>query len=417
MKNNSPFPKCFLSSIQKKLLNIDWDCVKSVLGAFLITRLTIAIITYFSLALFPPSSANTWFVRSNPKNLLFDGLIRWDSIHYLTIAKEGYSTQSLIAFFPMYPLMVRGLFLLIGNFYFSAIIIPNISFLISLFYLYLFTKDEFGATTASRTIFYIACAPSAFFFSAAYTESVALMFIAACFYYSIKEKWFLAGLAGALASATKIQCIFLSVFILFEAFWRRGIRFIPKPWNLSDQLSLIKKDLTEVPKALNGILASFFSLSGILAFMIYLSTMFGDPLIYFHAQQNWRRTPFLSWPIKLFQTILNFHKITGNVLAGEIDNLWLIFDTLAVLIFFPLVIIVLLKFRPSLSLYTLFSFLLPLSTINIMSMQRYALILIPCFILLAIWGKRTWVDRIIIGISLPLQSFFLILFSHWYWAG
>jgi len=151
--------------------------------------------------------------------------------------------------------------------------------------------------------------------------------------------------------------------------------------------------------------------------MIYLSTMFGDPLIYFHTQQNWRRTPFLGWPIKLFQTILNFHKITGNVLAGEIDNLWLIFDTLAVLIFFPLVIIVLLKFRPSLSLYTLFSFLLPLSTINMMSMQRYTLILIPCFILLAIWGKRTWVDRIIIGFSLPLQSFFLILFSHWYWAG
>jgi hypothetical protein len=407
----------FLPFFRKLLSKIDWNCVKSVLAAFLITRFVIFVITYFSLALIPPSTSMSWFVRLNPGNLLLDGLIRWDGINYLTIAKDGYTNPSLYLYLPLYPLLIRGTFFLIKNFYFSALLIPNLSFLISLFYLYLFTKEEFGEGTAFRTVFYIACAPTAFFFSAAYTEGVALLFVAACFYYSIKEKWFLAGLAGALASATKIQCVFLSVFILFEYFWRNNIRFIPKPWNLKGQLALLKKDFHEIPRMLNGFLASFLSLTGFLAHIIYLYSVSGDILMFFHSQQNWERTFALDWPIKLVSVVIDLHKITGNILAGKIDNLWQIIDTLSVFIFIPLVIFVLLKFRPSLSLYTLFSFCLPLTTLRTISMQRYVLMLIPCFILLAIWGKRVWVDRLIIGIFLPLQAFFLILYSHWYWAG
>ncbi len=427
MKNNQPRKKgeetqprkqlALPPLFQKLLSNVDWDCVKSVLGAFLITRFMVVVITYFSLALIPVSSAMNMFVRLNPGNLILDGLIRWDSIHYLTIAKDGYTNQSLFLLLPLYPLLIRFTFSLVNNFYFSALLIPNLSFLISLFYLYLFTKEEFGESTASRAVFYLASAPTAFFFSAVYAESLALMFIMMCFYYSKKEKWFMAGLAGALASATKIQCVFLPVFILFEAFSRNNIRFIPKPWNLASQSALLKKNLHKAHLMLNGIFASALSLTGIAAFMIFTYFKTGDLLYYFHTQQVSGRTFSWDWPVKLFQTIFSFHKISGSILAGEIDNLWQIFDTFSAFMFLPLVIIVILKFRPSLSLFTALCFVSPLLGLRTYGMQRFVLMLVPCFILLAIWGKRVWVDRIIVGVFLPLQAFFLILFSHWYWAG
>jgi hypothetical protein len=50
-------------------------------------------------------------------------------------------------------------------------------------------------------------------------------------------------------------------------------------------------------------------------------------------------------------------------------------------------------------------------------MTRYVLMLVPCFILLATWGRRGWVDRLVLAIFLPLTANFAILFSHWYFVG
>src|SRR3989304_3692512 len=46
----------------------------------------------------------------------FEGwLARWDSSHYLKIAQEGYSPGGLErAFFPLYPILIRGLANLTG---------------------------------------------------------------------------------------------------------------------------------------------------------------------------------------------------------------------------------------------------------------------------------------------------------------
>jgi hypothetical protein len=61
--------------------------------------------------------------------------------------------------------------------------------------------------------------------------------------------------------------------------------------------------------------------------------------------------------------------------------------------------------------------MIPLLSGSILSMRRFVIVFVPCYILLALWGKKLWVDRLIIGISLPLQAYFVVLFSHWYFAG
>lgn len=42
---------------------------------------------------------------------------------------------------------------------------------------------------------------------------------------------------------------------------------------------------------------------------------------------------------------------------------------------------------------------------------------LPCFLLLAVWGRQQWGDRLIVGVSLPLLAYFAVLFSHWYFVG
>jgi hypothetical protein len=418
--------KKLMATFQAHFMRVDWKCVRTVLFSFLLTRFIIVVIIFFSMKMIPANPGWAY----NPRNLILNGLIRWDSPWYIDIAQNGYrldSPMNTTAWFPFYPLLIRLASLFNGNISTSGVYVSNIFFLVALFYLYAFTKQEFDEDTAGRTVFYLASAPTAFFFSAVYTESTFLLLLAICFYYSRKQKWWLVAIAGALASATRPQGFLVAVFIFLEALWHQGIRFLPKPWNLKSQIALLNDGLKKIPKAWKGILASVFSLTGIAAYMIYLNQQFGDPLKFVHVMDNWNKTVSFDWPIKLIQNIQVMHRIgvppypytISNFwfLRGEIDTFWYLIDTLTVFIFLPLIILVFLKFRPSIGWFSLLTFLMPLTTANTMSMQRYVVVIIPCFFLLALWGKRPWVDRLIMGVSLPLQSYFLVLFSHRFWAG
>ena len=53
-----------------------------------------------------------------------------------------------------------------------------------------------------------------------------------------------------------------------------------------------------------------------------------------------------------------------------------------------------------------------------MSQRRYMWVLFPAFILLARWGERVWVDRLVTASSLMLGlGLFTALFANGYWVG
>ncbi len=376
---------------------IDMQCTGAVLTAFIITRVMVCIIVLFSMIQLPVlSGEGLW--RLDTQNLIQDGLTRWDSGWYMNIAQNGYSS-STVAFFPLYPILIRALTRITGSTSISGLLIANLSFFVALFYLYAITKQDYDDNTAGRAVFYIAAAPSAFFFSTVYTESLFLLFVTAGFYYARKSKWLFACLAGVLASATRINGVLVGAFILFEAFWQKGIRFFPKPWSARSQIDLLRKDIGILPQAKKGILAAILSLLGLAAYMAYLYREFGDPLAFLHVQENWGRSVGFDWLLRVLQD--HSQKL----------------DILFTIIFIPIVIITFFKFRPSYGLFTLLSFMIPLVSGSLLSMRRFVIVIVPCYILLALWGKKQWVDRLIIGISLPMQAYFVVLFSHWYFAG
>jgi hypothetical protein len=70
----------------------------------------------------------------------------------------------------------------------------------------------------------------------------------------------------------------------------------------------------------------------------------------------------------------------------------------------------------SFTAYMALSILMPLSTSSLMSMPRFALVLFPMFIVMALWGNRPWINNAIVAFSLPLLGLFTVLFANWYWV-
>jgi Gpi18-like mannosyltransferase len=403
---------------RSRFAQIPWKMVRDVLLAFILTRAMVFTVTYLSMAEIPVrTGVGLW--SSIPQNILVDGLVRWDSGFYRDIVRGGYQSVAdgkATVFFPLYPMLVWLLYKIIGHVYISGILISNLMFFVALCYLYALVHQEYDEDTAGRAVFYLAAAPAAFIFSAMYTESTFLAFLTASFYYARNQRWVLAALAGAAASATRLTGVVVALFFILEGLWQQGVRFLPAPWSIRTQFDLLRKDVKLVSGAWKSILAAICSVSGLVIYMVYLNQVYGDPLAFIHNQVFWKRQVIGNWLGTLFVNTYDTLYLSANFWTGKI-NVSLLQDVVAVIVFIPLVVAVMIRLRPSFGMYTLISFLLPLVSTTVTSMRRYVVVLVPCFIIMALWGRRPWVDRIIIAISLPLQAYLTILFTHWFFAG
>lgn len=410
----------FIKKAYHQFINqLSWHAIGSVLLAFLITRGMVLVVTYFSMIELPIRQRSDYFTVA-PHNLVESGLVRWDSRYYLQIATTGYSSannNSNAAFFPFYPLLVKVVSKLPGHMTIAiaGLLVSNCLFLIALAYLYALTRQEYDDATAGRAVFYLAAAPAAFVFSAFYSDSALVAFSIACFYYAHNRRWGLAALMGAAASASQMAGFLTAVFIIFEGLRQQGAAFLPRPWSLKSQIELLWADLKLIPRIWTPILAAVGSMAGWLGFMVLLQKTLGDPLAFIHTNAGWGRGISLNWIPRLISNTIAGLQLGGNLLAGRL-NAGNFQDLAAALIFLPLVIAVIVKMRAPYAVFTFLVFMLAPISGSLESMRRFVLWLLPCYMLLGVWGKRPWVDRLIIAISLPLQAYMTILFSHWIFA-
>jgi Gpi18-like mannosyltransferase len=181
------------------------------LGVFVVSRVGLAVLTYLSLVLLPLNAdLGVDIPRSFPNNLLLDGWSRWDAGWYRQIAENGYSNQPLndqgqrnVAFFPLYPMSIQALNLLIGNSYISGLLVSNLSFAVALVLLYLMARENHGERVGRWSVVLMATCLFSFYFSAMYTEALFLMLVVAAFYFGEREGWAPAALSAAAASATR----------------------------------------------------------------------------------------------------------------------------------------------------------------------------------------------------------------------
>ena len=407
---NKPSPFTFFRRARAGLstMAISQRWFMAPLVAFAVTRIIIFTAGYLAeIAL--PGNEGPGFWHARPGNLLLDLWARFDSGFYLGIIDKGYAFDasggmSNVAFFPIYPLLANLTNLVVRDTVFASIIVSNLCLLGALLYLYKLTELEFGdAGAAQRAVFYIAAFPTAFFFSAVYTESAFLLFSVATMYYARRHQWLMAGLMGMITSATRIVGVVMAGIVALEWLrvhgWTISTMLRPAAWRgLWQGLRTDWKSL--LPIALIPL--------GIISYMVFLQVRFDDPIAFWTVQAAWNREQV--GPLVIFWQALS-GLARQNFMAGV--DWWQVLVDMTILI--GALIIAIPTWRrlgEHYALLIIIGMVVPASS-SIMSLSRYVLVLFPIFMMLAWWGRRPLLDRSIMISFATLLGLFTAIVVKW----
>ena len=370
--------------------------------AFVLTRAGILAVAYLADPLIVDSTVPPPY-HIRPDNVLLDVFgSRWDTGFYLSIADEGYRYGGpglpSVAFFPLLPLLIRALTPLAGSALMAGLLVTNLALLGASILLYRLAEDEFGATVADRSVWYLLIFPASFFGSAIYSESLFLLGAVGALYFARRGSWPVAALFGFCAGFSRLIGVVVAPMLLLE-WWMQ-----------------VRKRPPELRPSWSGLLATpapFFATG---AFMLYLWRVFGDPLAFARASSAWgreARSPLATVGDLLGSPDQNW--ATAFAAGGlPLDN-WI--DLITVLFFLTLGGVLLWQHRWSEGALVTLGALIPFCSGLLMSQRRYMWVLFPGFILLARWGERKWVDRTITVIFILGLGLFTALFANWYWVG
>jgi Gpi18-like mannosyltransferase len=317
---------------------------------------------------------------------------RFDTLWYLRIAAQGYApNDGSTVYFPLYPLLIR----LLGRAFFdnylvAALVISSLAYIGVLFCLYKLTEAHFGKASARRSTTYLAIFPTAFFFLAAYTESLFLLLTLAAFLCARRGRWWLAGTLGLLSSLTRLQGVVLIAPLLYIYLRDRG--FSPSRLDVR-------------------IVGLFLIPLGTILFLGYQYLVLGaTPLVdtyqtQLHAQFVWPWENVLATVQRILTPEGTFINVFNLAMTG-------IFLAMTVLCFRSL--------PTEYGIYmavTILVLMLRRTTLQpLVSMSRYVLVLFPAFMLWGRWGRNPRIQRLIVYPSVALLLFLSGQFAMWGWV-
>lgn len=379
--------------------------VRYALIIFLATRLLLSVWAILILAIRPlPAEPNETLrpylglieLRNGASGLILGPWQRFDTMRYLSIAERGYEDVENSVFPPFYPVAIRTVGWLYGGVMpassgnlLAAIIISNLAFLGSLILLYRITAQDQDESTAKRCVVYLAIFPTAFFLLAAYTESLFLLLALIVVWTARQGRFWPAGIAGLLASLTRLTGWILVVPLGYEYMRQRSF-----DWRR------VRLD----------VLAVSLPLLGAVAFLAY-RWLVGLPNIDLIYREYWHQ-------ITGFPGLDLITALRQMVAGGAAFRLY--FDFFCAIL---LIVTTILSFRRlgvTFGLYSamlLLFMLLPISELKpLYSFSRYTLVFFPTFILLAKAGHNPWSHRLIAYPSLALYLYFSGQFFMWGWV-
>ena len=144
-----------------------------------------------------------------------DFLAEWDSVHYIHIAQHGYTDQTLTAFFPLYPLMIRLFMFVIHSPLLSSLTVSWLSLVGALYFYIKIIKLLFGKSpiTIARSVMLFLFFPTGIFLAVAYTEAPFAFLALGAIYFAITDRSFKAGGLTALATATHPDGVLIAVLV------------------------------------------------------------------------------------------------------------------------------------------------------------------------------------------------------------
>ena len=382
---------------------------KEAAWIFLLSRFVIILVTYVSISILPLSGQTSAHICTLNINSCILSWFHWDAIAYVNITYHGYSLTRDTVFFPLWPLLIHGVGVLFGTsmtvYYIAGLLLSNICFYFVLVVFYCLLSQDFEPTVAKNALFYLAFYPYALFFFAGYPESLFMLLCLAVFFFLRRGNsldWWLAGFFGFLAALTRATGIMLVVpflIVFIQLFWLRSR-------DQRTQSSWQQKVNAFVPIALIP--------AGIGVYMTYLGYVKGNPFSFSTEEAStWQRHLSLPW-----QGIISTFHVLFTPSPLQVLNFMDITFTLI-----PLIVLALgWKHLPlHYSLFALamaiFSLSYPFIPVEPLSAApRYIMVIFPIIVILALWGKRPRLDRVMVACSLPLFAVNVILFISHYWV-
>ena len=334
--------------------------------------------------------------------------LRWDAGWYANIAENGYryaaGTQSTIAFFPLFPTMIRIIRVITGDSVTAGLWVVNIAFFVALVVLYRLIRLEIpdDEASAERSLLYTAFFPCALFFSIMYTESLFLMLTVLCFYCARRHIWWGAIACGMLASATRVTGALMFGVVALE--WARSHGFMLSTITQRDAWRGL---ITGLRREWLLLLAIGLIPLGVVSYMVYLQVNFGDPWLFRTVQIEWGRSTLLS-----FQSVVNESRIViESVVQGAPVRLASLLNLSAVLVSLVLVVPIWRRFGTSYGAYTLLATVIPIST-GLLSNLRYSMVLFPLTMIMGVWGGRSkGIHYAILCLFCALYGMLILLFA------
>jgi hypothetical protein len=363
------------------------------------------------------------------ENLLAAPFARWDSVWYLAVAHGGYTHDvARTAFFPLYPLLIHGLGLVIGSDLLAGVLISLAAFMVSLVLLYRLVALELDDELARIAVMLIAFCPMAYFFSAVYSESLFLALSLGCFWPARTGRWAWAGLLGGLAAAERATGITLVVpLVLLFLYGPRVERapsfpLVSRPW---------LRRLLPRYRPTASLAWVLLVPAGLGAYVLALVLMTGNGLAPFHATSTfWFRHfagPFggvWSGAVAAWDGVrqllhgpappVYFKAYAGNPLWGAGTNLMLF----GFLVLGAVALVGTFRLLPlAYGAWCLAAVALPLSDPvtpqPLQSIPRYEVVLFPLFMWAAWWVRRRQLVTPAIASLAVLLGLFTAEFATW----
>jgi hypothetical protein len=332
---------------------------------------------------------------------------RWDAGWYLTIAQTGYywspgeRGQVNLAFFPAYPLLVRGASQLVGRtpaaVLWSGVLVSLLAFTWGLVYFYRLAREHPALTSTDRAaaaMLLLVSYPFAVFYGAPYTEGLFLLASVAAFYACTHARWGAVLGWGLLAGLTRPNGVLLAPALALLVFSGWQARTTPGPKSFQPLVT--------------GLAAAAAPVVGLALHSAYMYWLTGNPLQWMAAQAYWDRTAtgwtWITGPvdyISRYGLLVFFRDAQPQVL-----------NLLAAIFALVVTIPIALRLGLAYGALVLLNVALPLSRGGELSMGRITATLFPIFLWLAATlperHRAAWVAAFAVG-----QGLMAVLFYTW----
>jgi hypothetical protein len=339
---------------------------------------------------------------------------RWDSVAYLAVAEHGYDdplNKASAAFYPLYSLLVgivgRALF---GHYVLAALLVSLAASVAAACLLYELARMHLGHSVALRAIVFLGVFPYVLFLQAIYSEALFLSLALAAFVAAERQKMTLAAVLAGCCLLTRPTGIAVFAALLVFA------------WRGRDRVA--------------GLLRLMIAPAMFTLYPLLLWHQLREPLGFLHAQRLWGRSVSPEGPLAgLWQGGRAAWFGARQLISGTFEhplgtsidpdrialmNLEIFFY---VIVFTVLSVIAWRRLSAPYGLYAFGCLALALSAPSstypypLLSFPRFAVVIFPAFIALAVVARRPSLVAGIVGMSTLLLGVNLVRWAAWQFIG